>query len=93
MQFELDSMEKCDEYMYNNSLNLFSMAIGPFEKLPTDQDKKNASKAKNPFANLAQKKLKAGDEDDDEVAPDDNEPQGNELDHEALVMKGAQKPE
>lgn len=29
---ELDKMENCDEYQYQNSLNIFSLTLGPFEK-------------------------------------------------------------
>tara|TARA_B110000285_G_scaffold178129_1_gene200228 strand:+ start:1189 stop:1338 length:150 start_codon:yes stop_codon:yes gene_type:complete len=28
---ELDMMEKCEEYQYKNSLNIFSITLGPFE--------------------------------------------------------------
>ena len=29
---ELDRMENCEEYQYINSLNIFSMTLGPFDK-------------------------------------------------------------
>lgn len=29
---ELDMMENCEEYQYKNSLNMFSLTLGPFEK-------------------------------------------------------------
>lgn len=32
VQAELDKMEKCEEYMYTNALNIFSVTMGPFEK-------------------------------------------------------------
>ena len=41
VQAELDQMEKCEEYMYNNSLNIFSMALGPFEKFIESSSLKN----------------------------------------------------
>ena len=31
---ELDMMENCEEYQYKNSLNIFSLTLGPFEKSP-----------------------------------------------------------
>ena len=31
---ELDMMENCEEYQYKNSLNIFSITLGPFEKEP-----------------------------------------------------------
>ena len=31
---ELDMMENCEEYQYKNSLNIFSLTFGPFEKSP-----------------------------------------------------------
>ena len=38
-QTELDSMENCEEYQYKNSLNIFSLTLGPFEK---EAEKKRA---------------------------------------------------
>jgi hypothetical protein len=29
---ELERMENCEEYQYINSLNIFSMTLGPFDK-------------------------------------------------------------
>lgn len=38
-QTELDTMENCAEYQYKNSLNIFSLTLGPFEK---EAEKKRA---------------------------------------------------
>ena len=35
---ELDKMENCDEYQYKNSLNIFSLTLGPFEKANKEQN-------------------------------------------------------
>lgn len=43
VQSELDVMEKCEEYMYRNSLNLFSLTIGPFEKASDQLPNANAA--------------------------------------------------
>ena len=46
----LDMMEKCVEYNFKNSLNMFSMTFGPFEKpvqevaITTLEDKKDEKK-------------------------------------------------
>lgn len=36
-------MEKCEEYMYSNALNIFSVTIGPFEKYIPHNDEQNAN--------------------------------------------------
>jgi len=33
---EIDRMENCEEFQYKNSLNIFSLTLGPFEKKPDD---------------------------------------------------------
>ena len=32
VKHELDMLENTEEYLYKNSLNIFSLALGPFEK-------------------------------------------------------------
>jgi hypothetical protein len=55
---ELDMMENCEEYQYKNSLNMFSLTLGPFEK---------ASKADKTKA----KSKKAGEGEEEPVSDDD----------------------
>lgn len=55
-------MEKCEEYQYKNSLNIFSITLGPFEtvnkgeinfdKLEEEMENANKSK-KHEIGNLA----------------------------------------
>lgn len=40
---ELDMMENCEEYQYKNSLNMFSLTLGPFE-IPAKNIKHQQSK-------------------------------------------------
>lgn len=40
---ELDMMENCEEYQYKNSLNMFSLTLGPFERPSKNINLKHAN--------------------------------------------------
>ena len=70
---ELDMMENCEEYQYKNSLNMFSLTLGPFE-IPAKNIKgatinraaNNGST--NPLSNPAMKRSEVEGVDDNEVS-------------------------
>lgn len=53
-------MEKCEEYQYKNSLNIFSITLGPFETVnkgeiqldKLEEEMNNAEKSKKGVINL-----------------------------------------
>jgi hypothetical protein len=69
---ELDQMENCAEYQYMNSLNIFSLTLGPFEKA-ADQKRKlgigeNIEDAGQTNLNLQNEETQADEEDDELVS-------------------------
>ena len=64
---ELDMMENCEEYQYKNSLNIFSLTLGPFEKAP-DKMIKQPIEAENASIKVGKSKNEAqsSNGDDDE---------------------------
>lgn len=67
---ELDMMENCEEYQYKNSLNMFSLTLGPFERPPkkalTTPINKGGSTAANSTAMPAKKGADGQNEDEEQ---------------------------
>lgn len=70
-QTELDMMENCAEYQYKNSLNIFSLTLGPFEReakgvqqISVGQDLEDKD-PKNQLDNLDDLDTQAGDEEEE----------------------------
>ena len=72
---KLEEMENCDEFQYQNSLNIFSITLGPFEKEIKEQglqilDLANSLKDKEPDVNV---------EDNDGNQPNEKESENSQF--------------